>query len=108
RLEYHSSGLVFLTNDGDLANQMLKARNLQQTYHFKVKGLLTFAEIEDLSRSTGARITRMKGKELALVILAVSGGGWGAARGKLFRSGQPGGKVRGVGLGGIELDSLAP
>ncbi|HEX2777425.1 MAG TPA: pseudouridine synthase, partial [Candidatus Acidoferrales bacterium] len=31
RLEYHAMGLVFLTNDGDLANLMLKA-NLPQTY----------------------------------------------------------------------------
>src|ERR1700733_16247108 len=31
RLEYHSLGLVFLTNDGELANLMLKAHHLPQT-----------------------------------------------------------------------------
>jgi len=108
RLEYHSSGLVFLTNDGGLANQMLKARNLQQTYHFKVKGLLTFAEIEELSRSTGARITRMKGKDLPWYIVTLSDARRDALRDKLFRSGHPVEKIRRVGLAGVELDSLAP
>src|ERR1700691_1594842 len=46
RLEYHSSGLVFLTNDGELANQMLKAHNLPQTYQLKLKILLIFDEEE--------------------------------------------------------------
>jgi len=63
RLEYHSMGLVFLTNDGELANRMLKAHRLRQTYLLKLKSLLTFQEIEQLARSTGARITRVRGKE---------------------------------------------
>ena len=46
RLEYHSLGLVFLTNDGELANRILKAHHLPQTYHLKLKTLLTFEEIE--------------------------------------------------------------
>src|SRR5215472_5140012 len=29
RLEYHASGLVFLTNDGELANKMLQSHHLQ-------------------------------------------------------------------------------
>src|SRR5580658_568189 len=63
RLEYHSSGLVFLTNDGELANRILQAHNLPQTYQLKLKTLLTFAEIESLTRSTGARISRLRGKD---------------------------------------------
>ncbi len=86
RLEYHSSGLVFLTNDGDLANQMLKARNLQQTYQFKVKSLLTFAEIEELSRSTGARITRIVGKDMPWYLVTLAHARRDALRDKLFRS----------------------
>src|ERR1700674_1655203 len=54
RLEYHSSGLVFLTNDGDLANRMLRSSKLRQTFHLKLKSLLSFAEIEKITRSTGA------------------------------------------------------
>jgi 23S rRNA pseudouridine2605 synthase len=63
RLEYHSTGLVFLTSDGDLANRMLKARHLPQTYQMKLKTLLTFQEIEALARRTGAHISRLRGTE---------------------------------------------
>jgi len=107
RLEYHASGLVFLTNDGVLANQMLKARNLQQTYHFKVQTLLTFAEIAELSRTTGARITRMMGKDQPWYIVTLSDARRDALRDRLFRSGHPVEKIRRIGLAGIELDSLA-
>ncbi len=44
RLDYNASGLVFLTNDGDLAAEMLKDwPNLQQVYHVKIKGRLLMA-----------------------------------------------------------------
>ena len=44
RLDYNASGLVFLTNDGDLAAEMLKDwPNLQQVYHVKIKGRLMMA-----------------------------------------------------------------
>src|SRR5208337_35404 len=56
RLEYHSSGLVFLTNDGDLANRLLQAHQLPQTYHLKLKTPVPSAEIERLAHATGARI----------------------------------------------------
>ena len=62
RLEYHAYGLVFLTNDGDLANSILQSHHLPQTYQIKLKSLLTFAEIEELSRATGARISRRGGQ----------------------------------------------
>ena len=45
RLEYHAYGLVLLTNDGELANRILKNHHLPQVYQLKVKTLLTFAEI---------------------------------------------------------------
>src|SRR6266705_3087154 len=50
-LEYAASGLVFLTNDGDLAADMLKNwARLEQIYHVKVKGMLTLADLERLGR----------------------------------------------------------
>ncbi len=46
-LEYAASGLVFLTNDGDLAAEMLKNwAHIEQVYHVKVKGMLTLADLE--------------------------------------------------------------
>jgi len=47
-LEYAASGLVFLTNDGDLAAEMLKNwARLEQAYHVKVKGMLTLPTWSD-------------------------------------------------------------
>ena len=42
RLDYHSEGLLLLTNDGDLANAIMSAHtHLPKTYFVKVTGLLT-------------------------------------------------------------------
>jgi len=61
RLDYGASGLVFLTNDGDLAAEMLKDwGNLPQMYHVKVKGMLTLADLERLGNETGARMKTVR------------------------------------------------
>jgi len=42
RLDYHSEGLLLLTNDGDFAGAFLKAsRRIPKTYLVKVNGMLT-------------------------------------------------------------------
>ncbi len=42
RLDYHSEGLLLLTNDGDLANAITSAAtHLPKTYLVKVNGALT-------------------------------------------------------------------
>jgi len=42
RLDYHSEGLLLLTNDGDLANGLMaKATHVPKTYAVKVNGTLT-------------------------------------------------------------------
>jgi len=39
RLDYHSSGLMLLTNDGDLANRLMsRASAVPRTYHVKLEG----------------------------------------------------------------------
>ena len=55
RLEYHSTGLILLTNDGDLAARLFQAlgRGLPQTYQVKVKNPLTAAEQETIARRAG-------------------------------------------------------
>ena len=56
-LEYASSGLVFLTNDGDLAAKMLKDwDHVEQVYHVKVKGMLTLVDLERLGKEIGAHL----------------------------------------------------
>src|SRR5882672_5236488 len=60
-LEYASSGLVFMTNDGDLAATLLKKwGELEQTYYVKVKGMLTMADLERLSKETGLKMKTLR------------------------------------------------
>jgi len=57
RLDYAASGVVFLTDDGDLANRMLKASpQLPQTYWIKVKGRLGETELKSLASSLRGQI----------------------------------------------------
>ena len=60
-LEYAASGLVFLTNDGDLAAEMLKNwAHLEQVYHVKVKGMLTLPELERLGKEIGVKMKTVR------------------------------------------------
>jgi len=106
RLEYHSTGLVLLTNDGDLANRILQSNHLRQTYQLKLKTLLTFAEIESLSRATGARISRLKGKEMPWYEVTLSEARRDALRSRLFQSGHFVEKMKRVGIGNLKLEAL--
>lgn len=108
RLEYHSMGLVFLTNDGDLANRLLKAHRLRQTYLMKLKSLLTFDEIEQLTRATSARLSRVKGKESPWYEVTLSEARRDALRNRLFQTGHPVEKIRRVAIGPLEIGSLGP
>jgi 23S rRNA pseudouridine2605 synthase len=106
RLEYHSMGLVFLTNDGELANLILKARNLLQTYELKLKSLLTFDEIEALTRATGARITRIKGKDAPWYEVTLSEARRDALRNRLFQTGHPVEKIKRIKIGNLAMETL--
>src|SRR5262245_34775165 len=55
RLDYDSSGLLLLTNDGDLTERLLHPRyQISRTYHAKVTGVLTPEELQVLR--TGVRL----------------------------------------------------
>lgn len=108
RLEYHAAGLVLLTNDGDLANRILQAHHLPQTYHLKLKSLLTFEEIENLARSTGARISRLRGKDSPWYEVTLTEARRDALRNRLFQTGHPVEKMKRVCIANLELGGLAP
>src|ERR1700675_4818275 len=60
-LEYATSGLVFLTNDGDLAAEMLKNwAQIEQVYHVKVKGMLTLADLDRIGKEVGLRMKTVR------------------------------------------------
>ncbi|MGE0519649.1 MAG: pseudouridine synthase [Candidatus Binatia bacterium] len=55
RLDYHSAGLLLLTNDGDLALRLTHPRyGVRKTYHVKVKGRPDPAQLETLT--SGVRL----------------------------------------------------
>ncbi len=56
-LDYAASGLILLTNDGELTDKMLKSwSNIPQIYHIKVKGRLNLDELDKLGAQTGTII----------------------------------------------------
>jgi 23S rRNA pseudouridine2605 synthase len=60
-LEYAASGLVFLTNDGDLAAEMLKNwAQIEQVYHVKVKGMLTLADLARIGKEAGLKMKTVR------------------------------------------------
>jgi 23S rRNA pseudouridine2605 synthase len=60
-LEYATSGLVFLTNDGDLAAEMLKNwAQIEQVYHVKVKGMLTLADLDRIGKEVGLKMKTVR------------------------------------------------
>jgi 23S rRNA pseudouridine2605 synthase len=51
RLDYHSEGLVLLTNDGELANSLLHPKHkVPKTYRVKVDGILEDRDVSRLER----------------------------------------------------------
>jgi 23S rRNA pseudouridine2605 synthase len=69
RLDYHSEGLLVLTNDGDFANRVLSAKSgLPKTYHVKINGIPQAGDLEkfrdgirlDGRRTAPAKIRMLK------------------------------------------------
>jgi 23S rRNA pseudouridine2605 synthase len=60
-LEYAASGVILLTNDGDLAAELLKNwEHLEQGYHIKVKGMLTLHDLDRLGKEAGVRMKTLR------------------------------------------------
>ncbi len=60
-LEYAASGVVFLTNDGDLAAFLLKHWDkIEQVFQIKVKGMLRREELAGLGKQIGARLETVR------------------------------------------------
>ncbi len=66
RLDYAASGAVFLTNDGDFANRMLKAApSLPRTYWIKVKGRISDDQLKSLAHTVNCKIFPLRGTHAA-------------------------------------------
>lgn len=113
-LEYTASGLVFLTNDGDLAAEMLKRwGELEQVYFVKVKGMLTLEELERLGKEIGVRMKTVRQPDATRRRAANY---WYEVRMRdtkkdemrdvLFREGHPVEKMKRVGLGPLSVEGV--
>ncbi len=113
-LEYAASGLVFLTNDGDLAAQLLKGWNhLEQTYHIKVKGMLTLTDLERLSKEAGVHLKTVRQPEATRkhsanywYQLKLAGAKLESLRRVLFREHHPVEKVMRIALGPLSIEGI--
>ncbi len=108
RLEYHASGLLLLTNDGELANRILQSHDLPQVYHLKLQTRLLQTEIENLARATRARISPLRGADAPWYEVKFSDARRDLLRNKLFQARHPVEKMKRVGLATLDLGSLSP
>jgi hypothetical protein len=72
-----------------------------------LKTLLTFDETAALEQSTGARITRIKGKDAPWYEVTLSEARRDALRNRLFQTGHPVEKIKRVKIGNLALEDLS-
>lgn len=71
RLDYDTTGVLLLTNDGDLANKMMHPRfEVEKTYIAKVEGVLTNHEMQHLRQGVMIDGRKTKGAKTKLIEVA--------------------------------------
>ena len=116
RLDYAASGLVFLTNDGDLTAAMLQHwQNLRQAYHVKVKGRLADEDLQRLGQQAGARLRAVRQPDAARGHAAnfwyeavLQDSKRDTLRRVLFAAQHPVEKLQRVALGPLTLEGVPP
>ena len=120
-LEYASSGLVFMTNDGDLAASLLKKWDqLEQIYYVKVKGMLSLGDLDRIGKEAGVKMHTLRQPGATRGLRgdrnASAGNFWyelrmrdskmEALRNVLFRERHPLEKVKRVALGPLTIEGV--
>jgi 23S rRNA pseudouridine2605 synthase len=108
RLEYHASGLLFLTNDGELANKLIRTHGLRQTYLLKVKGNLSDSEIAKAAAVSRARIERGQRGENPWYEVTMADASRDPLREQLALMGHPVEKMKRIKMASLEIGDLAP
>ena len=117
RLDFNSDGLMLLTNDGELANFILAARNqVPKTYLLKVKGALSEPTKKRLERGMFLEGERLNPFVIEEVKTTASGNSWlrvtisegkkHILRNAFKYSGHPVEKLRRVAIGSLTLGKL--
>lgn len=108
RLDYHAEGLLLITSDGELANLVLRSKDLRQTFWMKVKGALSEEEIRRAAERAGARLRLLKGGANAWYEATLAGARRDTLREALAAMGHPVEKMKRVRLANLELGKLEP
>jgi len=117
RLDYNSDGLMLLTNDGDLANFIISAKNqVPKTYLLKIKGDLSEATRKKLEKGVFLEGERLNPFVIEPVKMTSSGNSWlkvtitegkkHILRNAFKYAGHPVEKLRRIAIGNIKLRNL--
>ncbi len=117
RLDYNSDGLMLLTNDGDLANFIISAKNqVPKTYMLKIKGDLGEATQKKLEKGMFLEGERLNPFVIEPIKMTSSGNSWlkvtiNEGKKHILRkafkySGHPVEKLRRIAIGNILLGKL--
>ena len=118
RLDFHTEGLVLLTNDGALTQSLLHPRfHVAKLYEVKVKGVPQPSDLRLLCEGIGKDKERMvavraevlrKGIQNAWLQMEIEQGRYHQVRRMCERIGHPVQKLKRVSLGPIKLGKLRP
>ncbi len=117
RLDFHSEGLLLLTNDGDFANLLMKASSeMPKTYWVKASGRPQEAELEKLRRgirldgrlTAPAKIRLLRDAPNPWFEVVLIEGRQNQIRRMFARIGHPVEKLKRVKIGFLELGDLRP
>lgn len=108
-LEYHATGLVLLTSDGEFAARLARAleRGLSQTYQVKLDRRLTPEEMAAVAGRVGPLRSSREGRHPWYEV-RLTGGGKERLRGILRKWGLHLEKLRREAIGRVQLGELAP
>lgn len=117
RLDYHSSGLLLLTNDGALANFLMSpASEVPRTYHVKLEGAPEPEALQQLEggivldgrRTAPCRIRLLAEREKPWYEITLVEGRYHQVRRMFERIGQSVVKLKRVRIGFLSDDGLGP
>ncbi|HSQ36126.1 MAG TPA: pseudouridine synthase [Candidatus Binatia bacterium] len=117
RLDFNSDGLMLLTNDGELANFIISAKNqVPKTYLLKIKGELSPQTQKKLEKGVFLEGERLNPFVIEPVKMTSSGNSWlkvtitegkkHILRNAFKYSGHPVEKLRRIAIGNINLKNL--
>lgn len=118
RLDYHSEGLLLLTNDGELAHAILHpSRKISKTYVVKVKGHVEEKELQKLRQgirledglTAPAKVKLIRYSEAnSWVEITIHEGRKRQVRRMFERIGHPVLKLKRIAINGLRLGTLKP